>query len=60
MSFSPVDVSIFGILIVFLMFVNKLTYGADMHNVVKRMDLESCIGELFYDLLQVFMKLIGT
>ena len=47
MSFSLVNVFIFGVLIVGLMFVNTLAYGADMHNVVKRMDLESCIGELF-------------
>lgn len=49
MSFSIVNVSTFGILIVFAIFVNKLVsgYGPDTHNVAKRMDLESCIGEFF-------------
>ncbi|XP_037038004.1 uncharacterized protein LOC119075630 [Bradysia coprophila] len=46
MSFSLVNVSTFGALIVFSIFVNKLIYGysPDTHNVAKRMDLESCIG----------------
>lgn len=61
MSFRIVNVSSFGILIVFSIFVNKLIdgYGLDTHNVAKRMDLESCIGEFFLilnNLLQVLYK----
>lgn len=51
MSFRIVNVS-FGIFIVFSIFVNKLIdgYGLDTHNVAKRMDLESCIGDFFKQL----------
>lgn len=61
MSFSIVNVYTFGILIVFSIFVNKLIYGygPDTHNVAKRMDLESCIGEfLFNNLLQVLHEVL--
>lgn len=58
MSFSLVNVSTFGIFIVFSIFVNKLIYGygPDTHNVAKRMDLESCIGDFFF----IFNKFIAS